>query len=901
MLARTRPFAALTGIVLAAALAAPAVLFAPEVAAATPAAATPAVHTAADGYATSGSPTAKLPTADLPAATLGRGVEADAPARPTAGDQPQPPGPLPAGGGPELRMPASYPYQPKLRAYPPNPSDATRRNGTVSHADLALRLNRLMRQSDRVSTQVVGESSEGRDLYLVTVTAPERRPQTARQTAWREEIRERPAHAARDRALRAGYKTPIWFTANIHGDEWEGTDAALRVIETLAAADDAATADLLERHRIAFSLSLNPDGRTHGTRSTSLGLDANRDMITLATPEARSYVRTLRAVQPLFTADLHGYTGVLQVEPAGPPHGENYEYDLFLPHAYALARQVEDDVVAARIPGNTSYDPDTDAVVEESTGHIKIPYRDTPVGWDDYPPVFTAQYAALHGAVTSTVELPLGRTGATTSPADSAVDTEVAVTTVTSMIRYVHDRSDALLAGQVEMFRRGVAGAPKVPLTSRNIDGVPGPGEWRRLWDAADDQDLVRLPRAYVIPVGDGQRSASDAAGLVDSLLFHGVRVERLAAPARVGGTTYPTGSYVVDLHQPLRGLANALLAPGADLSDDVPTMYDVAAWSPAYLWGATVDRVGATTDGPVGRTGPVGTGRAVDLPRGVRYAAFEVSGVADHRALNDLLEQGVAVRLTADGRAVVGPRGLRAARGAAGRHRIDLVPATRAAYRAGERTGDVTVAYAGNQDDRLALLELGFDDLVPVTAGTLDAAASAGRPTGLEDADVLWIGSSLNLPAGSAGRAHARAWLRDGGAIVGSGAGAFSAAKAYGLVSGTAATGDSAGNGIVALDTPGDVLADHPQGHGFVYPAVWFTDLGAHTTTELTYGAFRAGHWPRSGDAGGRRAAVGQAAAVSGKMGHARAFVFGTSVFFRTHPRGGLSQAATAIHWAAR
>jgi hypothetical protein len=31
-----------------------------------------------------------------------------------------------------------------------------------------------------------------------------------------------------------------------------------------------------------------------------------------------------------------------------------------------------------------------------------------------------------------------------------------------------------------------------------------------------------------------------------------------------------------------------------------------------------------------------------------------------------------------------------------------------------------------------------------------------------------------------------------------------------------------------------------------------------------------------------------------------AKALVFGTSVFFRTHPKGGLSQAAQAIFWAA-
>lgn len=897
MLVRTRSLAALTGVALAVGpLAASAV--------AQPAGA-PLEGASAVGVATAG---------------LGRGVEADVPADPAAGPAGGPPATGPTSAGPagavpngapappdpvprrgHLRMPASYPHQPELRVFPANARDATERNRTVSHADLAPRLTKLMGRSDRVSTQVVGKSSEGRDLYLVTVTAPERRQETARQAAWRAQIRERPGRAARNPALRSGYKTPIWFSANIHGDEWEGTDAALRVVEHLATADDAATRETLEHHRLMFSLTLNPDGRTRATRSTSLGLDANRDMITLATPEARSFVRTARAVQPLYAADFHGYTGVLQVEPAGPPHGENYEYDLFIPHGYAAARQVEDDVVAAGIAGNTYYDPDTGGVVEGNTGFIRIPYRDTASGWDDYPPVFTAQYLPLHGAVSSTVELPLGPTGATTTPADSAVDTAVAVTTMTSMIAYVHTHSDAMLADQIEMFRRGAAGAPKAPLTTENLGGVPGPDEWKPLWDAVDDQDPVRLPRAYVIPVGPGQRSASDAEDLVDTLLFHGVEVRRLVAPARVAGATYPAGSYVVDLHQPLRGLANALLALGSDVSAKVPAMYDISAWSLAALWGATVDSVGSTTDGPVGRTTPVrGADRSGRVPRSARYLSLDLAGVADHRALNDLLGQDVAVRLTQDGSAVVGPRGGRAARDVADRYGIGFRVSSRAAYVAGEPAEDLTIAYAGNQDDRLSLLALGFDDLVPVSAERIERGASGGTATGLERADLLWVGSSLRLPAGSAGRAYVRSWLRDGGAVVGRGAGAFAVAETYGLVSGTALTGDPAGNGIIETTAAGEVLDDHAQELGFVYPAVWFTDLGGETTAELRYGDFLAGHWARAGDAGGPSAVDGQIAAVSGKVGQARAFVFGTSVFFRTHPRGGLSQAATAIHWAA-
>ncbi len=804
-----------------------------------------------------------------------------------------------------ISMPASYPYQPVLTVYPADPNDATGLNETIAFSDLAPRLNALMAESDRVSTQVVGQSTLGRDLYLVTLTAPEGRGETTQQTKWRDEIRTAPDKAARNAQLAAGYKTPIWISSNIHGNEWEGTDAAMQVIEDLATADDAATAELLANHRLYFSLSLNPDGRTAATRATALSLDANRDMVTLTTPEARSFVATAQALQPLYAADFHGYTNVLQVEPCGPPHGENYEYDLFLPHGYALALQVEADVVAAEIPGNRYYNRATGGTTTTNTGSIKIPYRDTPSGWDDYPPIFTAQYAAYHGAVTATVELPLGRTGLTTTPANARINTEVAKVTMESMLDYVAGNADAMLADQIEGFRRGIAGAPKESLTTETVAAVAGPDQWKEHWDTVDDQDPVELPRAYVIPAGDGQRSAADAEALVDALLFHGVDVGRLSRAATLGGVTYPAGSFVVDLHQPRRGLANTLLDLGTDISAKVPSMYDISAWSLAYLWGATVDKVGVTTDAAI--SGVVPLHRVPQdgvLPKKSPYVAFEVAGVEDYRALNAILETGAPVWLLDDGRAVVGPEGLGAAADAVVSYDIPFEAASAAEVADATPVDDLTIAVAGTQDDVLALTELGFDDLVRVTAAGVQAGVATGT-TGLEGADVLWVGSSFSLAAGSTGRAYVQSWVDAGGSIVGRTNQAFTVASTYGLVSGSVVAGNGSGNGIVDVDTPeGSIFSAYPQDASFIYPAYWFTNLGAGTTTELRYAddALLAGHWRATGaGTNGPASAAGQAAVVAGESASgARAVVFGTSPFFRTHAKGAMSQAADAVFWAA-
>ena len=796
-----------------------------------------------------------------------------------------------------LQMPTSYPTQPVLDEPEAEPfgEDAATTSGLLAHSDLAPQVNDWMAESDLVSAQVVGQSVMGRDLYLVTLTSPETAAETAQQKAWKEKVRNQPVAAAADTALLADYKTPIWFSANIHGNEWEGTDGIMGYIDDLLAAEDAAaTQTLMDQHRLYFYLTINPDGRTIGQRPGVLGLDINRDMITSTTPEAVAFAKVAQAVQPLYSADIHGYTGTLQVEPCGPPHGDNYEYDLFIGHGYAAALQVEEEMLDALIPGNPL-----------PLGQITIPYRDTPSGWDDYPPVFTAQYTAYFGAVTTTVELPLLRSGTGQNPASGAINTAVATQTIESLVDYVTTNSADMLDNQIEIFRRGVAGEPKVQLTLDNIAGVPGPDEWKSEWDVADDQNPVEYPRAYVIPRGDDQRSSSDADRVVAHLLFNGIEVDTLDADTTVGGTTYPAGSYVVDMHQPLRGLANALLDVGYDISDKVPSMYDVSAWSYSYLWGATVDPVGLTSDPAIGASTAIDAPTAAPAPPAQRTAlTFDLAGVADYRALNDMLEVGVEARMAPDGSVVVAAASYDEALTAAAAHNLTVRAATpaevTAAGGAGARTlADLTVGFTGTQDDTLSLTELGFDDLVPVTGTAIN-----NDPSLLDDLDVLWIGSSLGLVDGSAGDNAVQAWVDEGHSIVGRGTAGLAAAEAYGLVDANAVTGTSSANGIVALDTPaGSALAPYEQPSSFVYPAVTFTDVDPGTEVAQSYAAdtFLAGHWLATNDTNGPDFASGKAAVISNEVASgARSMVFGTSIFFRSHPKGGLGQGGRAIFWAA-
>ncbi|GAA3958224.1 M14 family zinc carboxypeptidase [Actinoplanes auranticolor] len=768
-----------------------------------------------------------------------------------------------------------YPRQTELRVYPQDLADRSIKLGLVPYHAIAPRLNALQDASDRVSAEVVGHSALGRDLYLVTVTAPESAAEAARQDRWRALIENDPRAAARDRALHRGYKTPVWINANIHGDEWEGTDGALRVIERLATATDQATAALLRRTRFYVTVTNNPDGRIAGTRANGAGFDINRDHATSSQPESRAVRDVVIATQPLVMLDEHGYTGTTLIEPATPPHGQNYEYDLYIKHALPNALGMEAAVKGLGLPGTESVD---------------IPFRDyAPGDWDDWPPIFTPMYAIYQGAVGHTVEIPwqVNRAAYTSLPVEelrrrSAVNTAVAAATIEAALTYADTHRASLLAGQIEQFRRGWAGAP----SPRIPDGfVPGFGP--------EDRYSTEFPRAYVIPVGAGQRSAPAAARLVDHLVAHDVRVTKARRAFSLNGRRYPAASYLVDMHQPKRGLANVLLEAGRDISDLVPQMYDISGWSHRLLWGASVDisraaapRVSTTPVRAASATGSVTAGKGRDL-------ALLLRDPADVRATNALLDLGVKLRRTDAGTVVVPAAARPEAEVLARRFGVRFTAAPRGS--AGTPFTRPVLAAAVAADELFALREMGFE-VRPVSTALLNAGAD------LSGVDALVVSSGLSYAQlTAAGKAAVDDLLSRGGVVTrGATGAAFNAAA--GLLPGTAVAGRGDANGVVAVRNTGAVIGADALPHAFVYSPIWFT--GSGFTVEQRYAAdpLVAGHWlPTGPGVGGPDQAAGQASVVSGRTARGgRAVLFGTEPLFRAHPKGLYAEFARALYWAA-
>ena len=169
----------------------------------------------------------------------------------------------------------AYPQQNVLPVWPDNPNDASIPIGVTPYDEIAPKLNALQAASRRVSARVAGKSWGGYDLYAVTVTAPETAAESAQQEAWKQLLEDDPVRARQDPELLARYKTPLFINGNIHGNEWEGTDAILRVVEEWATSTDPAVEQLLQRNRIVINVTSNPDGRVAGTRANGAGYDLN--------------------------------------------------------------------------------------------------------------------------------------------------------------------------------------------------------------------------------------------------------------------------------------------------------------------------------------------------------------------------------------------------------------------------------------------------------------------------------------------------------------------------------------------------------------------------------------------------------------------------------------------------
>jgi hypothetical protein len=295
---------------------------------------------------------------------------------------------------------------------------------SILYSEVAPKLREIEKNSNRVKVDVIGQSAGGRNLFLVTLSDPQAMGRLGQYQAIRKTMLKEPEKAQAMIDKFGDFKVPVYINGSIHGGEYPGVDAAIRLIETLAYGESEEVKTILENVILLVNVVQNPDGRVLGTRSNVNGFDINRDFISQTQPETKATVKVFTEWNPMVVLDLHGFVNPMLIEPCTPPHNPNYEYDLYIKWALAQAEAMESELFL-------------------QTGFaVQIPYRDFDLGWDDWPMSYTPMYGMYHGAYGHTLETPYRD--------ERGLDAQYAAVWVA--LKYVAENRQGMIHDQVEIF-----------------------------------------------------------------------------------------------------------------------------------------------------------------------------------------------------------------------------------------------------------------------------------------------------------------------------------------------------------------------------------------------------------------------------------------------------------------
>jgi zinc carboxypeptidase len=788
----------------------------------------------------------------------------------------------------------------------------------------------------RMATRVFGHSALGRPMYLVTLNAldtPRQRRDFARWQTIRALALRHPAAA---QALLDHYggdvKVPIYIQSGIHGNEYEGVDAMMLLINRLATTPRGADSEvdrILDHAIVVFNTDQNPDGRAAGTRTNGNGFDLNRDFLTQSQPEVKASVTVMQ--QWLFPDELdqHGYLSPTLIEATTKPHNPGIDYDLWLKWNQPRTAANKDALAAERLavqrPVNDwCSNGDLPRVGATLCDDGSAPGPAVAEGWDDWGPFYTPMYNQLVGLNSSTVEMcdnvllvpdpntqerPCGLPGLMDFPRGRLAGRTAQYTVATSTLAFDIARRHDLLRDELEIYRRGDAGAPRPAC-------CPPPFDVANNW-------MHEYPKAYVIPLGSAQRSDAEANRLVEWLLFNGIVVSQLDRPARFGSQTFDRGSYVVWMNQAHRGLADTALGIGVDVSSQIGQLYaPPAAWSHGYLWGADSVTIPAgsgfaASTREVRR--PASLAGGVDSSRADRYV-LELNSATAVRTLNTLVANGVPAALalgpfTNAGRSYPAGSAIFAA-DATTRQQLDaagrraglffrgIAASALPALSAIARVPRIAVLASGPTQELWVMRDLGFTaDFVPT--GAASDLNNAGAPDPLAAYDIVFNQSPR--PAGATAQARLTAFFANHGGYVGAGTNGANFLSSAGEVSGLAAASRSGAgrSGIVHWDNlagaSSPVVGAYPASDTAIMdPPTWFTAVPGSFAVDArlpTTGFFAAGLWLLDAQSA---SAPGSALIAHGPnaAGTARLTVFAMNPLYRADPEREWPAFASATYW---
>jgi hypothetical protein len=712
-------------------------------------------------------------------------------------------------------------------------------------------------ENDRyLEYQSLGKSVEGRDLHFVILA----KDKEAVDKYLNETL---PAALDNPESLQekiengtiGDYQVPVWLN-NIHPDEVEGVDAQVELLKKFAVDDEVIfktgekgkeqtvtlnVDEVLDDVIFLYMFTNNPDGRVANTRANANGFDLNRDNHYQTQVETQAVTEKIAKWTPLSFLDMHGYVDGFLIEPTTPPHNPNYEYDLLHPTMINEAHAMGQAGI-----GNSKLDS------------YFIPAEAWKDGWDDMTPAYTATFAMLHGSLGHTIEVP----------ALSQDSYRAMVGAGLGGILYVTKNKDELYKKQLEIFKRGVNGEDNRAVDEYYVNAA-GESIGRQ---RGENENF--FPDYYVIPTHDKeQKNNLEAHNMVDYLLRNGVKVEQTTKNMKVNGTLYPKGTFVVPMNQAKRGLANAMLYKGDNVSDWA-AMYDPIVVNFPALRGFDIDEIrvaGAFGQNTVEvETVSAPTGQiAGKTPKQV----LSNSNNDTVKLVNELLKNGAVVEKATETKARV--------------NKGDFIVSTKDLQAYGkdyyfeakslgtsnavktEKLSQPKVAVTGSSQLRFSVKELGFNLVDPA------------------DADVIVSDSGTLNVNNLSGKSY-----------VGIGANALNAVKNSGALAGFDFARTRIGHeGLLKANVNDHILTSGYQSDELLYTTngAWITSLPAEAEVLATISGsddfYVAGWWP------GHERAKGQILAFTQNFEDSSITLFANDLAFRAHTQYSYRFLANSIY----
>ncbi len=530
----------------------------------------------------------------------------------------------------------------------------------------------LAEQSDRMTLESIGKTSEGREQWMATITSPANRPNLDRY----KEIAQRLAHAEgigeeEARALAAEGKAVIWIDGGLHATEVLGIQQLMELVWQMVSRDDAETMRFLD-DVILLATHANPDGHalvanwymrhddplertTQGVPvlyNKYAGHDNNRDFYMASLAESENMNRVVyREWFPQIVYNHHqtGPQGTVMFAPPfrDPP---NHNLDPIIITSLDQVGSAMHHRFVVEGKGGTTMRRGASYSTWWNGGLRTTPYFKNMIGLltETIGHPTPIEIPFLPNRQISHADLPLPVTPGTWHFRQSV---DYSQTANRAVLDYASRNREHLLFNIWRMGMNSIERGSRDAWTvlPNWIDQVAedvGPRGSLDDYEAHLRDPAKRDARGYILP--SDQRSFSTATRFVNTLLKNGVTVHQATDDFNVGGKDYPAGSYVVVTAQAFRPHVIDMFEPQNHPNDfQYPggppiAPYDNAGWTLALQMGVEFDRI---LDGFSGPFQPI-PWLAEPLPGTVAGADSPAGYVVDHvnaafTAVNRILAGG--------------------------------------------------------------------------------------------------------------------------------------------------------------------------------------------------------------------------------------------------------------------